>query len=386
VQQASIESEASSGNLPFEMPPQELVEKMTFSEQLELALRVSQSADKNSDAGTTPSPKAKAGITPTSALQTGAAEVAKDPGNDVLLRLKMCRAREHEEPLEVVLKDFTVGETLSIPEQLRRPLEQVSLRLTKNNWLLFYEGIAAEAQLRARAVAAQVRDRWCRPQSLLTSPDVQDTEEVRSNFALEARLLQLPIFNSKTGARTAAVSDLSADLKSQNSEDEQYLRMFLEAWQEHETWAVSLEEHLGPLDLEIGRERSNNLQRGKAHTPYSAELCRLAFRNFAICEARMFFRLALAIYDLILQLCEDRASDVGWELLEAYCEMGEEYAVPDDALAKQRNTLQEYRYYFLEPLQRARKRFFPDAENNGDCVEDDLQCVVEKTRTCREWC
>merc|ERR1711924_521270 len=76
------------------------------------------------------------------------------------------------------------------------------------------------------------------------------------------------------------------------------------------------------------------------HTPYSAELCRLAFRNFAICEARMFFRLALAIYDLILQLCEDRASDVGWELLEAYCAMGEEYAVPDDALAKQRNTLQ----------------------------------------------
>merc|ERR1712232_1179277 len=91
----------------------------------------------------------------------------------------------------------------------------------------------------------------------------------------------------------------------------QQLSIFLQAWKEHEAWVVSFEEHLGPLDLEISRERTNNLQGGKAHTPYAADLCRLAFRNFAVCEGRLFFRLALSIYSLIVRLWrdEDEASD-----------------------------------------------------------------------------
>merc|ERR1719331_3617480 len=96
-----------------------------------------------------------------------------DEDSEVLLRLKVSRASGSEGDLEVVMKVFTVGDALTIPEQLRRPLEQVSLRLTRNNWLLFYESIAAEAQLRTRAIASRLRGRW------LSLADNGVREEVR---------------------------------------------------------------------------------------------------------------------------------------------------------------------------------------------------------------
>merc|ERR1719401_726364 len=190
-------------------------------------------------------------------------------------------------------------------------------------------------------------------------------------------MLQLPIFKAEAKTPEESCARVSGGMMN-HDEDDRLLDCFLEAWQEHEAWTVSLEEHLGALDLEVGRERTNNLQRGKAHTPYAADLCRLAFRNFAICEGRLFFRLALAVYALIRRLWEDQdqASDRAWELLEGFSSMAEAYMVEDDALAAQRNTLQEYRYYLLEPLQRARNHLLPglgaEAHNDGD--EDGFRC------------
>lgn len=359
-------------NAQLEMPSQEVVERMTFSEQLELALRVSQASEAERVTDAAP-PKPQ--TTPKCFQpQQPAAAAATDTesGNDVLLRLKG-RARSSQEPLEVVMRAFTVGEALAIPEQLRRPLEQVALRLTRGNWLLFYEGLAAEAQLRARAVAAQFRSQW-------PSAASAEGEPVRTRGDLEAELLQLAILRGRNSGRQSEPTNSSMvalrgsreEVEREEKEKEERLENFLQAWREHEAWTVALEEHLGPLDLEVGRERTHNLQRGKAHTPYAADVCRLAFRNFAICEARLFFRLALAVYALIARLSANRSSLRGLELLEDLCSMAEEYMVQDDALATQRSTLQEYRYYLLEPLQRARKKLLPDAgpETCHDAEED----------------
>jgi hypothetical protein len=351
---------------PVVMPSHEVVEKMSFSEQLDLALRVSQSAERSADESPSVTATQKQGST---LQQTPSVDTEADAAiDDVLLQLKCSRASQSKEPLEVVLKVFTVGESFSMPEQLRRPVEQVSLRLTKNNWLLFYEGIAIEAQLRARAVVSHLRNSWQNPQAL------EGCDAVRSCADLEPELLQLPIF-SKASKRPENSTTAEECIEKSHDDDERHLACFLEAWEEYEAWTVSLEEHLGPLDLEVGRERTNNLQRGKAHTPYAADLCRLAFRNFGICEARLFFRVAIAVYGLIRRLWNMRASESAPELLEGLCAMAEAYMVEDDALSTQRNTLQEYRYYLLEPLQRARARLLPNLCDEADIDDDhDLCC------------
>merc|ERR1712079_256931 len=120
---------------------------------------------------------------------------------------------------------------------------------------------------------------------------------------------------------------------------------------EYEAWVVSIEEHLGPLDMEVSRERTNNLQNG-AHTPYPADLCRLAFRNFAICEGRSFFVITLAIYNLISRIFASENPPDCSELLESLYSIAKNYNVQDDSLALQRSTLEEYQYYLLEPLRR----------------------------------
>lgn len=355
------EHETPTGCTPFEMPAQQEIERMSFSDQLELALRVSSKTTLNDAEPIGTSPGSAEKSTPPNAAALRETGAGAENDNEVLLRLKVSRTRIAEEPLEVVMKVFTVGDTLNIPEQLRRPTEQVSLRLTRNNWLLFYEGIAAEAQLRARAFASKIRRRW-------QSPSSDRLTEARSCLDLEAEMLQLAIFRTKPSAQSEASGE--HQVSPQELEEESRLRDFLEMWQEHEAWAVSLEEHLGPLDLEVSRERTNNMQQGRSHTPYAADLLRLAFRNFAICEARIFFRLAQAVYGLISRLCGRQASETRWQLLEDLYEIANGYTVQDDVLAKQRKTLQEYKYYFIEPLKRA----CGSEPGNGNCQDDDLEC------------
>lgn len=263
------------------------------------------------------------------------------------MRLKKSGAggKVGEEVLEVVLHENSAGESLAVPEQLRRSLEQICLRLTRENWLLFYESLAAEAQLRARAMVHRCRTAWL----------AEEDCPVRCLNSLEAELLHLPIF--EVGAERRRRSGTQPTATPQQAEqDEQRLREFLCCWEEHEAWAVALEEHLGPLDLEVSRERSNNLQQ-KTHTPYSVDLCRLAFRNFAVCEGRLFFRLALAMYGLIVRLVEAEVDDAAYqsrlELLESLYTTARRYTVPDDSLARQRLTQEEYTYYLFDPLRRA---------------------------------
>lgn len=362
---------------PFYMPPQEVVERMSFAEQMDLAMKVSQtSGDSDKQKAeesrvTSVSQQVSRTDSGTSIPSTTAAAESAAP---VILRLKASR-HGREEALEVVVQDLTVGEKMGIPEVLRRGLEQVTLRLARGDWLLLYESIDKEASLRARAIAHHCRATWL----------PRGSAPVRSCVDLEAELLQLPIFGRKRAAEAGKLaSDISSDLICTGSgpavlesvaQEEMQLRAFLRAWEEHEAWAMALEEHLGPLDLEIGRERANNMQHGRAHTPYAADLCRLAFRNFAICEARLFFALALAVYNLIARLVKgasdspEGSADHGTDLLEGLCAMAEIYSVQDDALATQRNTLQEYRYYLLEPLQRARAQVLPAHELGA--VEDE---------------
>jgi len=159
------------------------------------------------------------------------------------------------------------------------------------------------------------------------------------------------------------------------AEHEKHVEKFLEAWEEHEAWVSALVEHMGPLDLEVSRERSNNIQHGRSHTPYAADLFRLAFRNFAICEGRLFFALAMAVYGIIARLCDGRASSQSLELLDSLHALARAYSVQDDSLAAQRGTLTEYRYYLLEPLRRAHIRFLPDGL--ADREEEDPDGIVE---------
>jgi len=288
-------------------------------------------------------------------------------GGAVLLRLRAPGARTRDEAIEIVLRDHSAGEASAIPEQMWKSLDQIVLRLTREDWLLLYESISAEAHLRARTVAHHCRALWLSRRPLSAARRLVD---------LEAEMLQLPIFGQLGGCASGAgsASDeasavaASADGAVAATEEERHLRMFLQAWEDHEAWVAAVEEHLGPLDLEISRERTNNLQRGRAHTPYAADLLRLAFRNFAICEGRLFFALALGVYGLIARLLAGRASAETLELLEALHRMAKAYGVQDDALATQRGTLQEYRYYLLEPLRRTCQRFSAglDADEEDD--------------------
>jgi len=157
--------------------------------------------------------------------------------------------------------------------------------------------------------------------------------------------------------------------------DEEQLASFVQAWEEYEAWTLSVVEHLGPLDLEVSRERTHNLQHGRSHTPYSADLCRLAFRNFAVCEGQMFFALAMTVYGLIAASSLGQASERGQMLLETVASLAKAYGVQDDALAAQRSTLHEFRYYLLEPLQRVFAQdsvggAVGDMEDSGDEVRD----------------
>merc|ERR1712032_27812 len=113
-------------------------------------------------------------------------------------------------------------------------------------------------------------------------------------------------------------------------------------------------------------ERANNMQHGRSHTPHVDDLCRLAFRNKALCEGRLYFAVTLAIYDLIAWLC---ASDVDADesspelrLLEELRASMEIFCVQDDALASERATLQEYEYYIVKPLKRAHRHLAPGVE------------------------
>ncbi|CAE7453226.1 unnamed protein product [Symbiodinium sp. CCMP2592] len=310
------------------------VNPMSFAEQMDLALRLSRTAD---------------------AEELEEASKAAKPAT-----------APAEEAAEVVLRESSAGEEISLQGQLRHNCEQIALKLTRADWLLLYEGVALEAQLRARTVAYQLRQR---------QPDAKGAVQL---FDLEAVLLQLPIFGARGSSPEGAVAAASAacaeaGLATGGGEDSS-LRDFLQTWEDFDGWASSLEEHLGPLDLEVSRERSNNLQKGQSHTPYVLDLCRLAFRNFAICEGRLFISLALALYSLIARTLRDdpernpsedfkERSGGGEEhsqrlaLLEALHGLTLAFAVQDDALALQRSTLEEYRYYLLEPLSRVCQHF-----------------------------
>eukprot|EP00928_Gymnodinium_smaydae_P062928 TRINITY_DN46655_c0_g1_i1.p1 TRINITY_DN46655_c0_g1~~TRINITY_DN46655_c0_g1_i1.p1 ORF type:complete len:695 (-),score=184.88 TRINITY_DN46655_c0_g1_i1:19-2103(-) len=381
---AAAASAAADTTQAVELPQPDVVERMSFSEQLELALRVSQAEEEvlpaatqgpatattaagagapaGAGAGmpklaTEPRDAAKEGESATAT--TAAASAAGGEGDGVLLRFKARRAAEGD-VIEVVLRQFTTGDEVSVPAQLHRSLEQTSLRLTREDWLLFYEGIAVEAQLRARTVAQLCREMW---HSVSRRPCV-----ARRLVDLEAEMLQLPIFNQRAMASQEAIEASASRSEAAGVEEEGLVRNFLAAWEAHEAWASSLEEHLGPLDMEISRERTNNMQRGKAHTPYSIDLCRLAFRNFAVCEGRLFFVLALTIYGIIERLCSGHQSEESIGLLEQLHRIAGIYAVEDDFLAVQRNTLQEFKYYLLEPLRRACRCFSEDA---GDAEDEE---------------
>lgn len=275
------------------------------------------------------------------------------------------------EVLEVALQEPTVGDSLAVAEQFRRPLEQLALRLTRANWLLFYEGIAIEAQLRARSVAYHLRAQWLLGSSALPS--------VRCLADLEPLLLALPIFDAgeRVGARargTFSASEIGAQ--------EGLLRGLLTAWEEHEEWTEMLGEHVGPLEQSIDRERANNVQgQGRTnHTPHVDDLCRLAFRNFALCEGRLFFAVALALYGVMGRLLAGHASRSSLDLLEAIHTIASTYSVHDDSLALQRGTLQEYRYYILNPLKRAIGELVPDAPKGGPEEIDDHVCTFVPRR------
>merc|ERR1719316_797857 len=84
-----------------------------------------------------------------------------------------------------------------------------------------------------------------------------------------------------------------------NKEKERaFLEAFLQLWEEHEDWTLTIEEHLGPLELRIDNEHAVSNERN-AHTPHVAEVCRLAFRAFAICSCGLFYHLCTALYALI---------------------------------------------------------------------------------------
>lgn len=368
---------------------QSAVDQMSYSEQLELAMRISQ-APETTDAEAAMPTKAEEASKSLPAHEDEVQGCETTEG--VLFQLQVPGAGGKpgmsSESLEVVLRDCSAGDQIALPAQVRRSLEQITLRLTREDWLLFYESIALEAQLRARTIAHHLKSRW------LQGRDIA----VQRLFDLEAVLLQLPMFGAEGATAEAAVAATAAASASLGSltlltskeaaeEEEAHLEAFVELWKEHEAWALSLEEHLGPLDLEVTRERSNNIQRGKAHTPYTVDLCRLAFRNFAICEGRLFFSLALAVYGLIARLLHEdeelqgpeqgvytnnrdcdaaagleipefppaRSWDSRLQLLQTLSWLAETYQVQDDALALQRSTLNEFRYYIHEPLQRACK-------------------------------
>merc|ERR1712008_563082 len=172
----------------------------------------------------------------------------------IMLELKAsasCAGSKEQESLEVVLREFTVGEILTVPEQLRQSLEQISLRLTRENWLLFYESVAAEAQLRARTIAHLCRTRWLGKRQF----------HVRCCLDLEPKLLQLPIFGVERISKWAPTAALDF---ATTEHDEEQLASFVQAWEEYEAWTLSVVEHLGPLDLEVSRERTHNLQHGRS--------------------------------------------------------------------------------------------------------------------------
>ncbi|CAE7382186.1 unnamed protein product [Symbiodinium natans] len=334
---------------------------MSFAEQMDLALRLSRASEAEEETPTT------ANKTP--APPDEAAEEEEKDCEGVLLRLVQPAAAgaATAEPLQVVLRESSAGEEIGLQGQLRHNCEQIALKLARADWLLLYEGVALEAQLRARTMAFQLRQR---------QPDAKGAVQL---LDLEVVLLQLPVFGARGSSPEGAVAAASAacveaGLATGGGEEEASLRDFLQTWEDFDGWASSLEEHLGPLDLEVSRERSNNLQRGQSHTPYVVDLCRLAFRNFAICEGRLFISLALALYSLIARALRDdperepsedfkQAKGGGEEhsrrlaLLEALHNLASTFAVHDDALALQRSTLEEYRYYLLEPLERACQHF-----------------------------
>jgi len=178
--------------------------------------------------------------------------------------------------------------------------------------------------------------------------------------------------------------------------DEEQLERFVQAWEEYEAWTLSVTEHLGPLDLEVSRERTHNLQHGRSHTPYSADLCRLAFRNFAVCEGQLFFALATTVYGLIAAASLGQVSERGQMLLETLESLVRAYGVQDDALAAQRNTLHEFRYYLLEPLQRVLAQNSAggksgDVEDSGDeelqdsARQSQLACGSERRKSTALW-
>eukprot|EP00931_Biecheleriopsis_adriatica_P101225 TRINITY_DN76404_c0_g1_i1.p1 TRINITY_DN76404_c0_g1~~TRINITY_DN76404_c0_g1_i1.p1 ORF type:complete len:652 (+),score=174.07 TRINITY_DN76404_c0_g1_i1:116-2071(+) len=364
---AEVSATESSAAGAASQPSRETIERMSFSEQMELAMKISVASEVEDTASKvfkeTPA--------------TVPAEEEQESSEGVLLRL--AAPRLGIEPLEVVLRESSAGQEVGLPSQHRHNCEQMALKLTRADWLLLYESVAIEAQLRARTVAYHLRRKQpsgCMPVRLID---------------LEAVLLQLPIFGAQGATAAAAVAAAAAASEASASGmseavQEQNLSSFLETWREYEAWAASLEDPLGPLDLEVSRERTNNWQGGRGHTPYVVDLCRLAFRNFAICEGRLFIDLALGIYGLVAKLMHEdeqrccrapansRSADAaaGLRLHEKTCEKATEdrlallealhcltrvYSVQDDALAAQRNTLQEFRYYLLEPLQRACKHF-----------------------------
>eukprot|EP00439_Symbiodinium_sp_Y106_P047768 s706_g6.t1 len=333
---------------------------MSFAEQMDLALRLSRAADAEELLLRCLQEEAPKAAKPATAPAEEAAEEDKD-SESVLLRLAqpVSAGASAADPLQVVLRESSAGEEISLQGQLRHNCEQIALKLTRADWLLLYEG----AQLRARTVAYQLRQR---------QPDAKGAVQL---FDLEAVLLQLPIFgargraqgvtsslvvsrgSSPEGAVAAASAACAEAGLAPGGDEDSSLRDFLQTWEDFDGWASSLEEHLGPLDLEVSRERSNNLQKGQSHTPYVVDLCRLAFRHFASL-GRLFISLALALYSLIARTLRDdpernpseefkERSGGGEEhskrlaLLEALHSLMLAFAVQDDALALQRGTLED---------------------------------------------
>ncbi|CAE6931688.1 unnamed protein product, partial [Symbiodinium sp. CCMP2456] len=162
---------------------------MSFAEQMDLALRLSRAADAEEEVA-----RAKPAPAP-------AEEAAEEKDSEsVLLELAQpaSAGTSAADPLQVVLRESSAGEEIGLQGQLRHNCEQIALKLTRADWLLLYEGVALEAQLRARTVAYQLRQR---------QPDAKGAVQL---FDLEAVLLQLPIFGARGSSPEGAVAAASA--------------------------------------------------------------------------------------------------------------------------------------------------------------------------------
>merc|ERR1711985_178750 len=136
---------------------------------------------------------------------------------------------------------------------------------------------------------------------------------------------------TKTGKSVSGSFHQPSDIVDK---ERRLLGAFLQLWEEHEDWTLTIEEHLGPLELRIDNEHAVNNARD-AHTPHIAEVCRLAFRAFAICSCGIFYPLCTALYALMRRCGSGAHSEQDLDLLVELHQMAESYNEEDDSLSKQ---------------------------------------------------